>query len=88
VRFIQILAVVIENDVIHIYLESEILGKQKITIIEQIVSNLLFHKISIYVNLYVHVHCFPRDSQNVSTNTYIVGTTLQNTRNIKNFFLT
>jgi len=45
-------------------------------------------KISIYVNYYIRVHCFLPDSQNISANTCIMDTTLQNMMNIKNFFLT
>ena len=45
-------------------------------------------KISIYVNYYIRVHCFPPVSQNMSSNTYIVDTKLQNMMNIKNYFLT
>jgi len=45
-------------------------------------------KISIYVHYYIRVHCFLPVSQNMSANTYIVDTILQNKMTIKNYFLT
>jgi hypothetical protein len=41
--FIQMFAVVIENAVIHKCLESEFELKQKLAIVLQIISHLLFH---------------------------------------------
>jgi len=88
VRFIQIVATIIEKAVIHIYFKSETLRNKRLYLWNKLFPIDYYIKISFYIMYTIHVHCFIWDSQNISANSYILDTILQTMRIIKNLFFT